>query len=967
VASLNSKRQLLKEGTWVTIGQIGSALGTLIGIRILTEYVVPEIFGAATLIIGIASLALGTLVSPILQAALKYYPEYSNGRLSLLRASIRNILIKRIGVFLLIAALATPFGVMLGKLDISVVLLCLLLLVLDGMRNFETTLLNAARKHTCYAMVSVAEAWGRPITAVFAVNILGADITSILMAYALTSSSILLFYYALAKSEVTQSEHTTFQDEIALKSLISKYSRPLVPMSALGWMNGIGDRYLIGALLGLEAAGIYAAVYGLMSRPFLMVSGIVELTLRPLYNQLVAGQKDNEAQNLLRKWLLLVVLATGAGFVCIALFDTVLIKILLAEKYRSGVTLMLWIAGGYVLLALSDVFVKVCYAYGYTGRILVIQVAGAVISLISAFAGIKMFGLVGAAMAVPVYFGAMLIITYFAAIVKMRNRLFISTNLPSVKKITLTIVIPVLSFFAVVETSTAKTYYVDSFAGDDANKGITEAAPWKSIRRVNLKRYVAGDTVLFKRGGEWFDVMINVESPDLTFGAYGSGVPPRLVGSISVKIGDWKKRGSSIYYAYFPRPQTRKDWTNWEVQLVMESGYEFYKKVASLDELNRNGQFFYDKYSQNLYIRPLDPVSSLSKTFYIGRQENIFEIKHAKIDSLIVRDLEIALANRYGIGVWWQGDKVTQGSVFVENNIFIGNAFSAVCLSGGMSYDKITIRNNTIRMSGAEGVYIGRYAARTSVELTDNIVGDIADLNFGWRGEGPTSAFNGDGLEVKTGNHGLLIARNKIRNLGYSGCGICTGSTSAVIIDNLIDDIRLPGMTWSSPAAGIFVDMDDSLGVPIIKHNKIFMTEASGIHVRGNGKIRPPLVIEDNELVLTQTNPNAQIHFSVLNSRNVKVIGNRGRGGAYGLAFAPADDPPDDYLIQGNDFLETSKSPFYFAQSMPSELRGMVMNSNRVCKKSPTIIEWKSGASDKTIAEARKVLGPHSIIEAPCP
>jgi O-antigen/teichoic acid export membrane protein len=186
-------------------------------------------------------------------------------------------------------------------------------------------------------------------------------------------------------------------------------------MAALGWMNGVGDRYLIGAMLGLEQAGIYAAVYGLVSRPFLMASGIVELTLRPVYNHLVVEQSHREADRLLLRWLLTVTCMVGAGFAGIAIFSHLIVNLLLATKYRSGVNLMLWIAGGYALLAISDVFVKVCYAYGYTRAILMIQVVGAILSLVLAIIGIKMFGLVGAAMAVPVYFGIMLIITIMAS------------------------------------------------------------------------------------------------------------------------------------------------------------------------------------------------------------------------------------------------------------------------------------------------------------------------------------------------------------------------------------------------------------------------------------------------------------------------------------------------------------------------------------------------------------------------
>jgi O-antigen/teichoic acid export membrane protein len=416
------KRRLFKDGVWVSVGQLGSAAGTLLGIRILTEYAAPDLFGAATLIVGIVALVLGTLISPVLQAVLKFYPEYSDGRVSELRVTVHDVLMKRGVIFLGFVALVTPVCVFYFHIEVSLILLCSLLLIVDSMRSFEMVLLNAARKHLPYALLSIGEAWGRPVAAAFAVYIFGADVKFILMGYVIVSGSILLCFYFVVKPGFAPSVGATPDNIRSLKSQLHRYSLPLVPMSALGWMNGVGDRYLIGALLGLEQAGIYSAVYGLMSRPFLISSGIVELTLRPLYNKYVSQGKDKEARALLKKWLLSVVLITCAGFIALAFLDDLLINILLAEKYRSGVTLMLWIAAGYVFLALSDVFVKVCYAYGYTRRILVIQVVGAVLSMVSAVVGIKLYGLVGAAMAVPAYFGVMLVITVLASKINIKNQ-----------------------------------------------------------------------------------------------------------------------------------------------------------------------------------------------------------------------------------------------------------------------------------------------------------------------------------------------------------------------------------------------------------------------------------------------------------------------------------------------------------------------------------------------------------------
>jgi O-antigen/teichoic acid export membrane protein len=419
---LSGKRELFKDGAWASIGQIGSVMGTVVGTRVLTEFVAPEIFGSLTLILGVIALALGTLVSPVMQAALRFYPEYSGGRASLLRANILSILSKRFIIFLVTVALISPLAIYFTAIHLPIIFLCLFLLVLDSIRILETTLLNAARKQTTFALISIGEAWGRPFVAVFLIHISGINVESILTAYALTSASILFLFYRVAKLERVSIGSVEVRNLIDLKGAIKQYSSPLTPMAILGWMNGVGDRYVIGALLGIEQAGIYAAVYGLVSRPFLMASGIVELTLRPIYNQLVVKHMHKDADRLLIKWLLTVMLLVGVGFILIVIFDHYIIFVLLAEKYRSGVMLMPWIAGGYALLALSDVFIKVCYAYGYTRRVLMVQIIGALVSLALSVVGIKLYGLIGAAMAVPAYFGLMLLITVFVSRLNIQKK-----------------------------------------------------------------------------------------------------------------------------------------------------------------------------------------------------------------------------------------------------------------------------------------------------------------------------------------------------------------------------------------------------------------------------------------------------------------------------------------------------------------------------------------------------------------
>src|SRR5215472_9942309 len=84
---------VLRDGVIVSLGQIGSALGALITIRIFTETLEPTILGSLTLIFGIVMFGQGLAVNPIMQALLRYYAPYARtGDLFALRAQAIRIL-----------------------------------------------------------------------------------------------------------------------------------------------------------------------------------------------------------------------------------------------------------------------------------------------------------------------------------------------------------------------------------------------------------------------------------------------------------------------------------------------------------------------------------------------------------------------------------------------------------------------------------------------------------------------------------------------------------------------------------------------------------------------------------------------------------------------------------------------------------------------------------------------------------
>lgn len=89
-------------------------------------------------------------------------------------------------------------------------------------------------------------------------------------------------------------------------------------------------------------------------------------------------------------------------------------------------------------------------------------------------------------------------------------------------------------FYLSVLASLGANYYV-SPNGNDNNAGTSSSSPWRTISKVNSRTLVAGDVVLFERGGSYRgNLYINqsgTTASPITITAYGSGNLPIFLGS----------------------------------------------------------------------------------------------------------------------------------------------------------------------------------------------------------------------------------------------------------------------------------------------------------------------------------------------------------------------------------------------------------------------------------------------------
>lgn len=406
---------LLKQLTWAAFGQIVSAIGLIVGIRLLTEFVPPAVYGNVTILLGIGAFCYAIFHAPLFQASLRFYPDaQKRGQVGLLRSTIFDLAHKTLFplAFLFVVG-GVSYGFYAGTSWWFGLLLAAILIV-DVYKNLETGLLNAARKQRECALWNVAETWGRPICAIILVSRFQASAGLILFGYLCASLPIYCYFRLTGKLERGEVLLTGSERRNDLLKEIYRYALPLVPAALIGGIYSLSDRYIVGGMLGLEQLGIFAAVSGLMARPFIIMCGIIEQSLRPLYFERVVAE-NGSGEGILRRWLLLASGICAAGLILVVVLRYQVVNILLAPKYRSSVNLIPWLAVGYASYAISFIYENVFHAYNKTVAILKINIAMAILTVLVAMLLTYNFRLSGAAVSVTVVYLTRLIILRYSA------------------------------------------------------------------------------------------------------------------------------------------------------------------------------------------------------------------------------------------------------------------------------------------------------------------------------------------------------------------------------------------------------------------------------------------------------------------------------------------------------------------------------------------------------------------------
>jgi O-antigen/teichoic acid export membrane protein len=258
-----------------------------------------------------------------------------------------------------------------------------LLYVVQGQLRWALQPLALAVLNLCAAAVAA-------LAAVVLVGLLHGGLAGYIAGQALAAWAVLPLGIALAARK------TTFRMRVRLPVLreMLAFSAPLVMSGIAVYATGYADRWLVQAWLGLDELGLYAAGARIASVVAVALAGF-QLAVTPLVYR---HYREPETPALLKRVFEYFLAAALPGVALLAAFAPELARLLGGPAFAASGDVVGWLALG-IVLANVYLFAPGLAIVKATGRIAMLNVAGAAVNLVLAIVALPVLGRLGAALA----------------------------------------------------------------------------------------------------------------------------------------------------------------------------------------------------------------------------------------------------------------------------------------------------------------------------------------------------------------------------------------------------------------------------------------------------------------------------------------------------------------------------------------------------------------------------------------
>lgn len=401
-------RRLSKEGAWIVLGQASAVLGSLVGVRLLTELLDPAAYGELALGMTVAAVVNQTVIGPLANGVVRFYaPAQERGDLGGYLNAVRR-LVSAATVAIVLMIVFTVAGLLVaGRTQwIGIATAALVFATLSGYNGILGGIQNAARQRSIVALHQGIEPWTRFLVAAGLLLWLGATSTVAMVGYTIAVVLVLGSQYVFFRNTVPRNAAAA-DKERGWQGQIWKYSWPFGAWGIFSWAQQASDRWALELFATTQEVGLYAALFQLGYYPMSMATGMSTQFLGPIFYQRAGDASDrrrNDTVSKLSRRLTVWALAlTGAVFLIALLFHAQIFRILVAKEYASVSYLLPWmiLAGG--VFAAGQTIALDLMSQMKTRTMAVAKIATSSLGIIFNFAGAYFFGIKGIAVAIVLF------------------------------------------------------------------------------------------------------------------------------------------------------------------------------------------------------------------------------------------------------------------------------------------------------------------------------------------------------------------------------------------------------------------------------------------------------------------------------------------------------------------------------------------------------------------------------------
>lgn len=356
---------VLGELLWVGGGQAVAVAGSLVGVRLLTHYLPPQIYGEMALALTGGMLLQNIFTGPCCNAIQRFYaPAKDERRIGAYLVAGRRLFLEAVG-----ASLASTLVVVLalgaaGQFRwIPLVSVASLLALVSGCGSFLDTLQNAARHRKVVAWHQGLGQWARFLLVIGVVQLFGTSSFSALAgtcagaAIVLLSQAFFLRRFVVAECAATPLGAPANNHQLVAE--MRRYAWPFLAWGVFGWIQSSADRWALGVGATAEDVGLFAVLAQLGLGPITLLTGIVLQLISPiLYDRAGAGTDETRvarAININHRLFLATLALTLAAVVVMWFLHAMIFRWLTAPVYWKVSHLLPWISLGGGLFAAAQV------------------------------------------------------------------------------------------------------------------------------------------------------------------------------------------------------------------------------------------------------------------------------------------------------------------------------------------------------------------------------------------------------------------------------------------------------------------------------------------------------------------------------------------------------------------------------------------------------------------------------------